>query len=82
MIYRENNIGACCRAWREDKNITVADMANYSNCKPQNITAFERGETLSGRILLNYVKKGLVLLAYSEDMFICDDINAFEGWQL
>ncbi len=72
MIYRHNNIGTCCRLWREDVNITIAEMAEYCNCRPQNITAFERGETTSGRLLLQYVKKGLSIIAYEDDFFICE----------
>lgn len=71
MLYRENNIGACCRKWREDVNITVAEMATFCECTPQNITAFERGENLSGRILLQYVKKGLIIYSYEDDLFVC-----------
>lgn len=77
MQYRFSNIGACCRAWREDKNIKVNDMADFCECRPQNITAFERGEILSGRLILAYVKKGLVILTYEDDLYICEDIDSF-----
>jgi len=72
MIYRYNNIGACCREFRKDKNITVNVMAKRSGCSPQMITAFERSENMSGRILLEYVKNGLVIMGVNDDDFyIC-----------
>ena len=71
MIYRYSNIGECCREWRRDKNISVADMAAYIGCCQQNITAFERGENISGKILLSYIQRGLKLVEWSDDFYIC-----------
>jgi hypothetical protein len=48
-------------------------MAKYSGCCEQNITAFERGENISGRILLEYVRRGLMILGVDDDMYICKD---------
>ena len=73
MIYRSNTIGECCREWRKDKNISVADMAAYCDCCQQNITAFERGENISGRILLEYVRRGLAIIGVIDDLYICKD---------
>lgn len=73
MIYRYNTIGECCREWRRDKNISVSDMAKYIGCCQQNITAFERGENVSGRLLLEYVAHGLMILGVEDDLYICKD---------
>jgi transcriptional regulator with XRE-family HTH domain len=73
MIYRFNTIGECCREWRRDKNISASDMAKYIGCCHQNITAFERGENISGRILLEYVARGLMILGVEDDLYICKD---------
>lgn len=77
MIYRFNTIGECCREWRKDKNISVADMALYCDCCQQNITAFERGENISGRILLEYVRRGLSIITVSDGLYICKDFPDF-----
>ena len=73
MIYRFNTIGECCREWRRDKNISVSDMAAYIGCCQQNITAFERGENISGRLLLEYVARGLMIVGVDDDLYICKD---------
>lgn len=73
MRYRSNIIGQCCRDWRKDKNISALNMAKYAGCCEQNITAFERGENISGRILLEYVRRGLMILGVDDDMYICKD---------
>lgn len=75
MQYRYNTIGACCREWRKDKNITASEMASYIGCCEQNITAFERGENVSGKILLEYVARGLMLLGVADGLYICQDRN-------
>ena len=75
LIYRYNTIGECCREWRKDKNISIMDMAEYCNCTNQNISAFERGENISGRILMEYVRRGLSILAVVDDLYICKDNN-------
>lgn len=79
MIYRYSNIGECCREWRRDKNISVADMAAYIGCCQQNITAFERGENISGRILLEYVARGLMILGVEDDLYICKDKESIKN---
>lgn len=79
MIYRFNTIGECCREWRRDKNISVSDMAKYIGCCQQNITAFERGENISGRLLLEYVARGLMILGVEDDLYICKDREAIEA---
>ena len=71
MIYRFNNIGECCREWRKDNNITVGEMAAYNDCTIQNITAFERGENISGKILLSYIRRGLKVVEWCDDLYIC-----------
>ncbi len=79
MVYRYNNIGECCREFRKDKNISVNIMAKRSKCSPQMITAFERGENVSGRILLEYVKNGLVIVGVNDDDFyICRNVKEGE----
>lgn len=75
MIYRFNSIGNCCREWRKDKNISIEEMASRNGCTTQNITAFERGENVSGKILLSYIREGLAVVGFDDDLFICKDVR-------
>lgn len=81
MMYRFNTIGECCREWRKDNNISIAEMADYANCCQQNITAFERGENLSGRLILEYVNRGLSILGVNSDnLYVCQDARGAKIW--
>ena len=79
MVYKSNNIGTCCREFRRVENLSVNTMAKRSNCSPQMITAFERGENVSGRILLEYVKNGLVIVGVNDEgCYICRNVKEGE----
>lgn len=71
MIYRYANIGEAAREWRRDSNFTLSDIATRIGCTTQNITAFERGESVSGKILLGYVRIGFAIYGFVDDLFIC-----------
>lgn len=78
MVYKSSSIGSCCREFRRVENISVNTMAKRSKCSPQMITAFERGENVSGRLLLEYVKSGLVIVGVIDGDYICRNLKEGE----
>ena len=55
------SIGARCKAWRESKGVTQAEIAAEIGCTRQNIFYFEHGRNNNYLILLWYLSHGMPL---------------------